>query len=109
VDSSRNKTIFLDEVVADLGLDNVAVHWLRLEEMAPLPHDSLLTARAVERMGEILPKLLEVGAECRQVLLFGSRSLVDSLEDMVSGDLRIKVKPLPDSENRLLICLSRST
>lgn len=107
VESSFKKTIFLEEVVRDLRLDNVRVVRRRIEELEPLPGNSLLTARAVESMAGLLPDLLRIGEACPRILLYGGRQLVEKTAHFVGRTAHPHM--LAGSENRFLIRLDRST
>lgn len=107
VESSLKKTIFLEEVVRDLRLDNVEVVRRRIEDLEPLPGNSLLTARAVESMADLLPDLLRIGDACPRILLYGGHQLVEKTSDFVGRTAH--PHPLAGSDNRFLIRLDRST
>lgn len=107
VESSLKKTIFLEEVVRDLRLDNVRVVRRRIEDLEPLSGNSLLTARAVESMADLLPDLLRIGDACPRILLYGGRQLVEKTAH--PGGRTVHIHALAGADNRFLIRLDRST
>ncbi len=79
VESSRKKAIFLETVIDHLHLALVSVDCRRIESLGPLPPHSILTARAVDRMGSLLPHMLRILHPSSQVVLFCSRRLLPEL------------------------------
>jgi 16S rRNA (guanine527-N7)-methyltransferase len=113
VESNRAKSIFLDEVVYALGLGNAEVHRARFESLDPPPVDSCVTARAVERMEKIIPKILEFGSRSDRILIFGNADLALLLSGANGANIRggrsLLTHPVPDCDNSLLVELTRST
>lgn len=99
VESSRNKAIYLEALVAELELDQVEVLCRRVEELAPLPSGAVVTSRAIERMGELLTSIVQLSTDSSQLLLFCSRDLGQTLP---GATLHL----LPGSTDRYLVsCL----
>lgn len=109
VESGRRKAIFLEEATAFIGLNNVAVLNSRIEKLKLLPPSSGLTARAVEQMEELIPEMLKIGVNCSQILFFGSGELAKTIQEEVAENFSAAIHPLPDSDRRFLIGLTRST
>jgi 16S rRNA (guanine527-N7)-methyltransferase len=98
VESSRNKAIYLEALVADLELAHVEVLCRRVEELAPLPPGAVVTSRAIERMGALLTSLVHLSANSAQLLLFCSHDLAQSLPGA-------RLHLLPGSTDRYLASL----
>ena len=102
VESSRKKAIFLETVIDELDLTGIRVDGRRLETLDPLPPDSALTARAIERMENLLPDILRLGANSAQMLFFCSKSLAERLPSAI-------LYPLPGARDRWLASVPRGT
>ncbi len=109
VESKRHKAIFLEEVASTLKLTNLAVANHRIEMLEKLPPLSCLAARAVEQMGSLIPVMVRIGSNCAQMLFFGSAKLEESLRDGVYVGFEATRSPLPGSDHRILVSLTRST
>lgn len=109
VESKRHKAIFLEEVAATLELKNLRVVNSRIESLELPPPFSCLTARAVEEMGALIPSILKLGEGCIQLLLLGSGQLVQIVQEQLHQAFDLEALPLPKSQNRFLISLTRST
>jgi 16S rRNA (guanine527-N7)-methyltransferase len=109
VEASRNKAVFLEEVVENLRLTNVKVVRSRLESIESLPAESCLTVRAIEGMEKLLPEIMRLGAGASQILIFGAKRLADQAGKILTGRWRIGSSLIPGSDRRYLINLARST
>ncbi|HMV83439.1 MAG TPA: 16S rRNA (guanine(527)-N(7))-methyltransferase RsmG [Blastocatellia bacterium] len=109
VESKRHKVIFLEEVAASLGLTNLAVVNSRIESLDALPPSICLTARAVEQMESLIPSMLKLAADCAQMIFFGSSRMALHIRERLPDRFDLEFLPLPKSENRFLINLTRST
>lgn len=109
VEANRAKAIFLEEVVAALRLVRVEVVHGRFEMLDPLPETSCLMARAVEKMGQLVPEMLRVGERCSQMILFGTRQIQSLIEQSLEERWKLSSHSIPESEQRLLIELNSST
>jgi 16S rRNA G527 N7-methylase RsmG len=109
VESKRRKAIFLEEVAASVNLQNLLVVNSRIESLAELPALSCLTARAVEQMSSLIPSMLRIGADCSQILFFGSDRLIQIIHENFPGGFASKKYLLPATDRRFLINLYRST
>lgn len=107
VEASRTKSIFLDEAVFALGLENATVHPVRFEDLGPLPARSVVTARAVERMERLAPGMADAAG--LSALFLGAGSLARSLESSLPPGRSIRLHPVPGSAGGLLIEIRRST
>ena len=108
IESNRRKAIFLDEAATILGLSQVKVLNERFSSLIP-PSDVCLSARAVERMESIVDEILAHREICAQVILFGSRELRAKLETNADSGWTIGSILLPESSDRYLFDLRRST
>lgn len=103
VEAQKNKAIFLKDAVAELRLPQVEILNSRLETIETAGTDSCVTARALERMESLLPEILRLGSRGRQMLIFGGLGLLAALRPLVSGTWNLDPRPLPLSEQRLVI------
>ena len=109
VEAQRKKAIFLEEAAALLKFSQVVIENTRLENRQFLPERTALIARAVDKMSEILPHLFRLAEQAEQVLLLGTGELAKRVEHLVAANWRIQLHPLPNSHERLLLLLERST
>lgn len=109
VEANRRKAIFLEEVVDRLALNNVKVQVTRLETLDLLPFGSLVTARAVEKMAQLLPTFLKLGENSAQLLLLGGADLQKELTKLLSPQDFIEALPLRASEASFLFNVQRFT
>lgn len=104
VESSRKKSIFLQETLRDLGIRARArVIAERFEKVAK-PHADALTCRALERFTEVLPTLVEWASEVPLLLLFGGETLRERLEKL---PVTFEQKLVPTSERRYLFVVDK--
>lgn len=109
VESSRNKALFLEEVVATLGLTNTGVVPARIELLEKLPADACLMARAVEKMERILKQILRVGQESAQVLILGNVALENIVVASIGEEWTVSSQPIAGRERGLIVNIVRST
>jgi 16S rRNA (guanine527-N7)-methyltransferase len=109
VESNRAKSIYLEEVASDLQLTNIEVVRKRIESLEMVPEDACLTLRAVERMERVLEKVLEIGARCGQLLVFGNQETEASIRRLVEREGKIESSLIPGAERRMLIEFIRFT
>ncbi len=109
VEASRNKAVFLEEVVGTLPLTNARVVRARFESLENLPPESCLTVRAVEEMEKMLPEMVRLGTGTSQILIFGARHLEDEARKFLMERWQIGSSLIPGSNRRYLINSSRST
>ena len=109
VESGRNKVFFLEEVVATLELANVRVVESRIESLETLPDDSCLTARAVEKMEQILREMLRIGEGSLQMVILGTEAIKDALVSGLADDWLVQSHQITGSERSLIINATRST
>jgi len=108
VEVNRNKALFLEEAAAHLKLKNVEVIESRFQAIEGVPEESCLTARALERMGNLIPEILRLGARASQILIFGAKSLDEKARALVI-DKKIERLLIPGSNQRYVINILRST
>ncbi|MGH9429075.1 MAG: 16S rRNA (guanine(527)-N(7))-methyltransferase RsmG, partial [Terriglobia bacterium] len=109
IEASRNKAVFLEEVVGMLPLTNARVVRTRFESLENLPSESCLTVRAVEGMEKMLPEMVRLGAGTSQILIFGGEYLEDEARKFLTERWQTGGFLIPGSNRRYLINISRST
>jgi len=109
VEASRNKAVFLEEVVGMLPLTNARVVRARFESLENLLPESCLTVRAVEGMEKMLPEIVRLGTGTSQILIFGAKHLEDEARKFLTERWQIGTSLIPGSDRRYLIDISRST
>src|SRR5262245_13596556 len=108
VEAGRNKVLFLEEATAHLNLNNVEVIESRFEAIEGVPEESCLTVRAIEKMEEMIPEILRLGAEASQILIFGAKGLEEKTRALVHYK-RIESLLIPGSNQRYVMNVIRST
>ncbi len=109
VEFNRKKAIFLKEVLDALQLENVKVLQSRFELITDTGSESCLTVRALDKLDQLIPQLLQSGEKCSQFLFFGNRKTESALLKVLPPGMQIETFLIPHSQNRLLISLVRST
>jgi 16S rRNA (guanine527-N7)-methyltransferase len=109
VESSRKKALFLAEVIGNLRLTNVKVIEARFESLEALPENSCLTARAVEGMERMVPKMAKLAEKAAQILLLGSANIEGLICRSLNDRWQVKCSLTPNSDRRYLIEANRST
>jgi 16S rRNA (guanine527-N7)-methyltransferase len=109
VESSRKKSVFLEEAAMEIRLSNVKVIEGRFESLETLPTLSCLTARAMEGMESMIPKMGALAASSSQILLLGSERLEELILTWICEDWVVKKFLIPTSDRRYLIEANRST
>lgn len=106
IEASSKKAIFLREAIDRLGLGNRAlVVAERFEKTSAPPHVEFITCRALERFGELLPRLVAWSPVPCTLLLFGGHNLRERIEQL---NLRHATIPIPRSEKRFLFIVGRT-
>jgi 16S rRNA (guanine(527)-N(7))-methyltransferase RsmG len=109
VESNKKKAVFLSEMAGELGVSNIQVINCRFEVIREVDGRTCLTARAMEKMGRMIPQILMVGHTAAQFLFFGNNTLHDIVKMYLQSDRVLSSFFIPYSDNRLLISLTRST
>jgi 16S rRNA (guanine527-N7)-methyltransferase len=109
VEASKKKALFLKEALYELDLPNAAVLNRRFELIGEVGPQCCITARALDRMSQAIPKMLEAGKDCAQFLLFGGAEARSALARHLPAQWTITPRLIPRSRNRFLISLERST
>ena len=109
VEVSHIKALFLEEAAAHLSLNNVKVVESRFETLEPLPEESCITARAIEKMEKIISEILALGDRSAQILIFGSEDLEARARIYINDNRKIESALIPGSNRRYLINIIRST
>jgi 16S rRNA (guanine527-N7)-methyltransferase len=108
VEAGRNKVLFLEEATAHLNLNNVEVIESRFEAIEGVPEESCLTVRAIEKMEEMIPEILRLGAEASQILIFGAKGFEEKIRALLH-DKKIESLLIPGSNQRYVMNVIRST
>jgi 16S rRNA (guanine527-N7)-methyltransferase len=90
LEANQKKCVFLKEVKDALGLDNFSGFRARIEEYDWSGFD-LVTARALDRAGQIAPRIARSLGPHQRLLLFSTEKLVEVLRKdagIVGGDSR---------------------
>lgn len=109
VERNRRKSVFLDEAVAMLHLARVSVFSGRFDSLPFPPPGACVTARAVERMDSVVAEIFSRSSGAIQLLLFGGRNLEPLISATAADIWRVEVALLPNSDDRRLYDLQRST
>lgn len=109
VESSRNKELFLEEVVAALELTNTTVVRARIESLQNLPADACLTARAVEKMELMVKQMLRVGRDSAQLLILGSSAIENIVVASINEEWTVLSRSIAGTQRGLVISVVRST
>ena len=104
IESAKRKAIFLREALALVGKTGGAeVIAQRFEDVEP-PVAQFITARAVDRFSEILPRLVAWAPRPSTLLLFGGSELKESFKTL---GLEFEETLIPNSERRFLFVIRR--
>jgi 16S rRNA (guanine527-N7)-methyltransferase len=102
-EASTKKSVFLREATGALNLrDEARVVNSRFED-ADAPDADALTCRALERFTEMLPRLIEWSPTRARLLLFGGKSLRETIE---RAGLAYELILIPESEQRFLFIVN---
>ena len=110
LDSNSKKTRFLQQVKAELGLDNVNVVHSRVEQ-TDLPQFDLITARAFATIADIIALTKPLCGEGTQLLLmkgaYPEAELAECGDDVVLQDVHRLTVPGESGERHLVILTKR--
>lgn len=109
IEANKKKTIFLKEVVSELALRNVHILNQRFETIKGVGDKDGITMRALDALNRLAPKIFNFGQAASQLLLFGNEQLLEITRMYFVSGWEESVFPLPQSDHRLLISLSRFT
>lgn len=109
VEAMRRKAIFLEEVVDRLSLNNVKVAVKRIEDLPSLPTKSLVTARAIDKMAQLLPTILKLSEPCPQLLLLGGEEITLELAALILPTDHLTANLVPQSQASYLLDVRRFT
>lgn len=109
VESSQKKAVFLEEATFDLGLKNAHVVASRFESIEKFSEFSCLTVRAIEGMERLIPKIIKSGKRASQILIFGGTQLQEKARKYLAPEQQIKLHLIPNSTQRYIINIFRST
>jgi 16S rRNA (guanine527-N7)-methyltransferase len=104
IESSQKKAVFLREALRMAGAHNRAsVIAGRFEEIRAPAADSV-TCRALDKLKEMLPKIVGWAAHAHTLLLFGGESLREQIEKL---GLTYEAFLIPESERRFLFVIKK--
>ncbi len=109
IEANKKKAIFLKEIKFALGLGNVEVINQRFEDIRVMTNRTCITSRALDKLSSLIPNILHFGQDASQFLLFGTNIIQDMLKKQTANTWNITKFPVPESDQRLLLSLSRST
>jgi 16S rRNA (guanine(527)-N(7))-methyltransferase RsmG len=109
VEASRNKALFLEEVVVNLNLKNTRVIESRIEAIKGVTEESCLMIRAIEKMEKMIPEVLRLGAKSAQILIFGAKSIEERTRAFINDQRQMESLLIPGSNRRYLVNIFRST
>ena len=109
VEAKRHRAFFLEETINSLELRDVKVLNVKIESLEHLPARTCGMARAVEKMAELIPEIIRLGEASSQLLLFGAISLVDIVKAHMPESFEVESHQLPNSDNRYILNVFRST
>jgi 16S rRNA G527 N7-methylase RsmG len=102
VESSQKKAVFLREVLRHLSL-NAQVLSSRFEDVSPATAD-YLTCRALERLSQKLPVLIEWAPRPSTLLLFAGDAIRAQIETL---GLEVSAFLIPTSQQRFLLVIKQ--
>ena len=101
IESKEKKSGYLEKLSEQLGLaGRVKVHGRQFTEVE-LGDCSVVTARALDRFSERLPRMIKWAGK-RHLLLFGGNNIRDALQ---ARRLKFIEKQIPLSDRRFLFCI----
>lgn len=109
VEAGRKKSVFLKEVSDSLHLKNVSVLNARFETLTQVERGNCITARALEKMSLLIPRIFKLGKESTQFLILAGPEIRSELVNYLPQGLTLESMLLPFSINRWLLSLIRFT
>lgn len=109
IEANKKKAIFLKEIKFALGLNNIDIINQRFEELPPLTNTACITSRALDEFSSLVPDILTFGCNAAQFLLFGTYKTDDLFRKHIHGHWNLSRFMIPESNQRLVLSLSRST
>ena len=109
VEASKKKAIFLKEVAESLGAGNLKILNQRFENTEGVEQDVCITLRALDKLSQMIPEIMCLAQAGGQSLFFGNEKLLDSIKISLPLGWKCSSRSVPDTNNRLLIILTRST
>ena len=106
IEASIKKAVFLRESLRHIGVDARGQVICARFEHTPMPDALFVTCRALERLTELFPTLVTWSARATTLLFFGGHALRKQIE---RADLLYTAVHLPESDQRFLFCINRST
>lgn len=102
IESAKKKAVFLREALKKVGREGSAqVRAERFETMAT-PDAQIITARALDRFTEMLPRLINWAPKPSKLLFFGGNDLKEAFKNL---GLKYEDLLIPNSERRFLFVI----
>jgi 16S rRNA (guanine527-N7)-methyltransferase len=100
IESSQRKAAFLKEALRPLkSPDRTQLIVARFEDI-PCPAVAFITCRALDKFGELLPKLIDWAPPKATYLLFAGESLLEQIRQLLPVS---SIEQIPGSEKRFLV------
>lgn len=105
IESSQKKAVFLREALRKAGAHDRANVIAERFEKIPAPPADAITCRALDKLKEMFPKIVEWSSHVNTLLLFGGEGLREQIE---KAELAYKAILIPESERRFLFVIKKS-
>ena len=109
VEANHRKSLFLDEVIAELKLPNARVVRARFESLDQATKQACITVRAIEGMERLVSELLNFGEQASQMIFLGGERLEDQIRLHLDAEWTMENLLIPGSKRRYLVNAIRST
>lgn len=109
VEANKKKAIFLKEVKDELNLENLQILNQRFESVNTIMPSTCVTTRALDSLIKLTPQILKLGGAATQMLFLGSSTLLDVIQMYPLPEWNLSTFLIPQTENRLVISLTRFT
>jgi 16S rRNA (guanine527-N7)-methyltransferase len=104
IEASKKKSVFLREVLNQTALSKQATVIAERFEEIDAPQVGFVTSRALERFGEMLPRLLEWAPSRSKLLLFAGEELGELI---IKSGLPVTTVLIPNSQRRFLLVVTK--
>lgn len=109
IESNKKKSIFLKEVVSELGIDNVQIVQERFQNVTGEKAEDCVITRAIDGLSKQVQDVLSFGQGTSQIILLGNPIILERSQKYLNAGWETRVYRIPKSENRLAISFSRFT
>lgn len=105
LEANQKKALFLNEAKDAMGLKNFNVARSRVEDFDLGSYD-LLTSRALDRVEDVMPRVLQRLSERQKLLLCCAPELIAHLQKNSSRLYKVETHDIPESKSRLVAIFS---